>query len=101
MSIKIGINGFGRIGRMVLRAAKFNPEIRIVAINDPFIPVDYMKYMFYYDSVHGRYNGTVVAGDGTLIVDGNPIKISNELDPVKIRWGDAGADYVIESTGML
>jgi glyceraldehyde 3-phosphate dehydrogenase len=99
MSIKVGINGFGRIGRLVLRAARLNPEIRIVAINDPFIPVDYMKYMFYYDSVHGRYDGSVTIDDGKLVVDGKPIKVSNELDPTKIRWGDAGADYIVESTG--
>lgn len=101
MSIKIGINGFGRIGRLVLRAARNNPNIRIVAVNDPFIPVDYMKYMFYYDTVHGKYNGTVVTDNGKLVVDGNPIKVSNELDPSKIQWGDSGADYVIESTGKF
>lgn len=101
MSIKVGINGFGRIGRLVLRAAKFNPEIKIVAINDPFIPVDYMHYMFYYDSVHGRYNGTVAIENGKLVVDGNPIVVSNEKEPEKIQWGAAGADYVVESTGKF
>jgi len=101
MSIRVGINGFGRIGRLVLRAAKLFPEIRVVAINDPFIPVDYMKYMFYYDTTHGRYKGSVVAENGKLVVDGNAIKVSNELDPSKINWADAGADYVIESTGKF
>jgi len=100
-TIKVGINGFGRIGRLTLRAAKTKPNVQVVAINDPFIPVDYMKYMFYYDSVHGKYNGTVVVEDGKLYVDGKPIVISNELDPSKIRWGDAGAEYVIESTGKF
>jgi len=100
-TIKVGINGFGRIGRLTLRAAKNKPNVQVVAINDPFIPVDYMKYMFYYDSVHGKYNGTVVVEDGKLYVDGKPIVISNELDPSKIKWGDAGAEYVVESTGKF
>jgi len=100
-TIKVGINGFGRIGRLVLRAAKLNPRIQVVAINDPFIPADYMKYMFQYDTVHGRYQGTLAAEDGWLIVDGKKIKVSNELDPTKIQWGEAGADYVVESTGKF
>jgi len=99
--IKVGINGFGRIGRLVLRAARTMPHIQVVAINDPFIPVDYMKYMFYYDTVHGRYPGTVTVEDKKLIVDGKAVVISNELDPTKIMWGDAGADYVVESTGKF
>jgi len=99
--IKVGINGFGRIGRLVLRAARNFPNIQVVAINDPFIPADYMKYMFYYDSVHGRYNGTVVSDEGKLIVDGKSINVSNELDPTKIHWGAAGADYVVEATGKF
>jgi len=101
MAIKVGINGFGRIGRLVLRAAKGRADTKIVAINDPFIPVDYMKYMFYYDSVHGRYNGTVTIDGGKLVVDGNPITVSNEKEPEKIQWAAAGADYVIESTGKF
>jgi len=100
-TIKVGINGFGRIGRLVLRAAKNKPHIQIVAINDPFIPVDYMKYMFYYDTVHGRYPGSVVVDGGKLYVDGKPIIVSNEKDPTKIQWGAAGADYVVESTGKF
>jgi len=99
--IKVGINGFGRIGRLVLRAARNFPNIQVVAINDPFIPADYMKYMFYYDTVHGRYPGTVVAEDGKLIVDGRAIAVSNELDPTKIQWGASGADYIVESTGKF
>lgn len=101
MSIKVGINGFGRIGRLVLRAALNKPEVSIVAINDPFIPVDYMKYMFYYDSVHGKYPGTVTVENGQLVVDGKPIVVTNELDPTKIQWGSSGADYVVESTGKF
>ena len=66
--MKVGINGFGRIGRLVLRAAKRFPNIQVVAINDPFIPADYMKYMFYYDSVHGRYDGTVVSEEGNVLM---------------------------------
>jgi len=101
MAIKVGINGFGRIGRLVLRAKKNFPDIQVVAVNDPFIPVDYMKYMFYYDSVHGRYPGTVTVDNGKLVVDGVQIKVSNELDPTKIQWGEAGAEYVVESTGKF
>ena len=85
----------------MLRAARNFPNIQVVAINDPFIPADYMKYMFYYDTVHGRYPGTVVSDDGKLIVDGRSIAISNELDPTKIRWGSSGADYIVESTGKF
>jgi len=100
-TVKVGINGFGRIGRLVLRAARTKQHIQVVAINDPFIPVDYMKYMFYYDSVHGKYPGTVVVENGKLYVDGKPITITNELDPTKIPWGDNGAEYVVESTGKF
>jgi glyceraldehyde 3-phosphate dehydrogenase len=101
MAIKVGINGFGRIGRLVLRAKANFKDVQVVAINDPFIPVDYMKYMFYYDSVHGRYPGTVTVDNGKLVVDGVPIKVTNELDPTKIMWGESGADYVVESTGKF
>jgi glyceraldehyde 3-phosphate dehydrogenase len=101
MAIKVGINGFGRIGRLVLRAKKNFKDVQVVAINDPFIPVDYMKYMFYYDSVHGKYPGTVVVENGKLVVDGVAIKVTNELDPTKIMWGESGAEYVVESTGKF
>ena len=101
MAIKVGINGFGRIGRLVMRAARTNPNIQIVAVNDPFIPVEYMKYMFYYDTVHGRYPGTVTIEGGKLMVDGKAITVSNELDPTNIKWGAAGAEYVVESTGKF
>jgi len=101
MSVKVGINGFGRIGRLTLRAARNKPNIEVVAINDPFIPADYMKYMFYYDSVHGKYPGTVDVRDGKLIVDGKIITVTNQLDPATIKWGDSGAEYIVESTGKF
>ena len=101
MSIRVGINGFGRIGRLVMRAARDFPQIQVVAINDPFVPTDYMSYMFKYDTVHGRYDGDV-AHDGTdLHVDGKPIKVLGEMDPSNLPWGDLGCDYVIESTGAF
>jgi len=77
------------------------PHIQIVAVNDPFIPVDYMKYMFYYDTVHGRYPGSVVVDGKKLVIDGKAITVTNELDPTKIMWGESGADYVVESTGKF
>ncbi|KAI8368646.1 glyceraldehyde-3-phosphate dehydrogenase 3 [Choanephora cucurbitarum] len=101
MSINAGINGFGRIGRIVLRASLNNPEVKVVAINDPFIDLDYMVYMFKYDSTHGRFQGTVEAKDGKLVVNGNPIAVYAERDPSQIPWGENGADYVVESTGVF
>jgi len=105
MSINIGINGFGRIGRLVMRAAAKHPNsnIRIVAVNDPFIPVDYMEYMYKYDTVHGRAKETVSHDKeaNTIIIDGEPIKIFGEMDPSKIPWGSVGVDYVVESTGVF
>lgn len=99
MSIKIGINGFGRIGRLVLRATRNIPEVQVVAVNDPFIPADYMAYMFKYDTVHGQYQGDVHSENGELVIDGRRIKVSNELDPAKIKWGENSAEYIVESTG--
>jgi glyceraldehyde 3-phosphate dehydrogenase len=101
MAIRIGINGFGRIGRMVIRATENMPNVQVVAVNDPFIPNDYMEYMLKYDTVHGKYPGTVEAGDGFVKVNGNDIKTFTERDPANIDWGSAGADYVIESTGVF
>jgi len=101
MAIRVGINGFGRIGRLVLRAAETNPNIQVVAVNDPFIPPNYKEYMLKYDTVHGKFNGTVSAGDGEIVVNGNSIKSFAERDPANIKWGDAGADYVVESTGVF
>merc|ERR1712055_352313 len=97
---KIGINGFGRIGRLVLRSA-VAMGAEVVAINDPFIPLDYMVYMFKYDSTHGRFKGDV-SHDGTfLLVNGHKITVFNERDPVNINWANAGAEYVVESTGIF
>jgi glyceraldehyde 3-phosphate dehydrogenase len=99
--INIGINGFGRIGRLVLRATQNNPLVNVVAINDPFIPVDYMKYMFEYDTVHGRYDGEVDHDGSNMIVDGKPIAVHDQKDPASIPWGASDVDYVIESTGVF
>jgi len=96
----IGINGFGRIGRLVLRAA-IAKGAKVVAINDPFIPLDYMVYMFKYDSTHGQFKGEVKAVDGKLVIDGNAITIFGERDPAAINWASAGAKYVVESTGVF
>jgi len=101
MSIKVGINGFGRIGRLVLRAAAKNPKIEVVGVNDPFINVDYMSYMFKYDTVHGRYPGTVETVDGKFMVDDKEIVVFKEMDPSNIAWGTCGAEYVVESTGVF
>jgi len=97
---KIGINGFGRIGRLVLRAA-VEKGAQVVAINDPFIGLDYMVYLFKFDSTHGRYKGEVKVADGCLIVNGQKIAVFQERDPKAIPWGKAGAEYVVESTGVF
>ena len=96
----IGINGFGRIGRIVLRAA-LAKGVRVVAINDPFIPLDYMVYMFKYDSTHGRFKGDVHHENGVLVVDGQQIHVFTEKDPTQIPWGKHGAQYVVEATGVF
>lgn len=96
----IGINGFGRIGRLVLRAA-IKKGLKVVAVNDPFIPLDYMVYMFKYDSTHGQHKGDVKVEDGKLVIDGNVITVFNERDPAAIPWSSAGAEYVVESTGVF
>ncbi|PAA92272.1 hypothetical protein BOX15_Mlig009782g1 [Macrostomum lignano] len=101
MAPKIGINGFGRIGRLVLRAALHKGTVNVVAVNDPFIDLDYMVYMFKYDSTHGRFKGTVEAKDGKLVVNGSPIAVHNERDPAAIPWDASGAEYVVESTGVF
>merc|ERR1711970_25348 len=100
MTGKIGINGFGRIGRLVLRAA-VEKGATVVAINDPFIPLDYMVYMFKYDSTHGRFKGEV-SHDGTfLLINGHKVTVFNERDPTNIDWASAGAEYIVESTGVF
>merc|ERR1711963_1279518 len=101
MPTKVGINGFGRIGRLVLRAALANKDVTVVAVNDPFIDLDYMAYMFRYDSTHGQYKGSIELKDGKLVVDGNAITIFNEKDPSAIQWGKVGAEYIVESTGVF
>ena len=98
--MKVGINGFGRIGRLVFRAAIDNPNVEIVGIND-LIEVDYMAYMLKYDSTHGRFNGSVEVQDGKLIVNGKSIRVTAEKDPANLRWNEIGADYVVESTGLF
>ena len=101
MTIKLGINGFGRIGRNVLRAALQNfSDIEVVAINDLLEP-DYLAYMLQYDSVHGRFKGDVNVDGGTLIVNGRRIRLTQERDPANLKWGEVGADVVIESTGLF
>jgi len=99
--VKIGINGFGRIGRLVARAAQNNPAVQIVAINDPFIDLEYMVYLFKYDSTHGHFRGDVHSEGGKLIINKNHISVFTEKDPSKIPWGANGADIVIESTGVF
>ena len=86
--------GYGRIGRLVLRAAQSNPNIQIVAVNDPFIPLDYMSYMTKYDSTHGQLDAAVEYGNGSITIDGEEIKVFNEMSPADIPWASAGADYV-------
>ncbi|XP_028133871.1 glyceraldehyde-3-phosphate dehydrogenase 2 [Diabrotica virgifera virgifera] len=98
--VKIGINGFGRIGRLVLRAA-LEKGVEVVAVNDPFLDVDYMVYLFKFDSTHGRYKGCVNSDGKNLVVDGKVISVHQERDPAAIPWGKAGADYVVESTGVF
>lgn len=97
---KIGINGFGRIGRLVLRAA-VDKGAQVVAVNDPFIGLDYMVYLFKFDSTHGRFKGTVAAEGGFLVVNGQKITVFSERDPKDIKWASAGAEYVVESTGVF
>ena len=101
MAIKVGINGFGRIGRMVFRAVyKEFKDIEIVGIND-LLDADYLAYMLKYDSVHGRFGGTVSSEAGAMIVDGKKIRLTAERDPANLKWGDVGADVVIDCTGFF
>jgi len=99
--IKIGINGFGRIGRLVFRAAQERNDVQIVAVNDPFLDLNYLIYMLQYDTVHGKFQGTAENKDGKLFVNGQEIAFFAEKDPANIGWGAAGADYVVESTGVF
>lgn len=101
MAIKVGINGFGRIGRLVFRAGLDNPNIEFVGINDPFMTADYCAYMLRYDTVHGQYKGEISYTDDSIIVNGKTVKFFAEKDPANIPWGNCGADYVVESTGVF
>ena len=101
MAIKVGINGFGRIGRMVFRAGLKNPNIEFVAVNDPFMTPDYMAYMLKYDTMHGIFKGTVEATENAIVVNGKEIPICAERDPANLPWGKLGAEYVVESTGLF
>ena len=101
MGVKVGINGFGRIGRLVFRAAMENGKVDVVGVNDPFIDLDYMEYMLKYDTVHGQFKGTIDKKDGKLIVNGKEITIFGEMDPVNIPWKSCGAEYIVESTGVF
>jgi glyceraldehyde 3-phosphate dehydrogenase len=98
--VKIGINGFGRIGRLVFRAAQKRDDIQVVGIND-LISVEYMAYMLKYDTVHGQFDGTVDVKDGNLIVNGNVIRVTSEKNPADLKWGAIDAEYVVESTGLF
>ncbi len=100
MAIKIGINGFGRIGRLVFRAAVNNPAVEVVGIND-LITVDYMAYMLRYDTIHGQFKGTIDVKDGNLVVNGKSIRVTAEKDPAMLKWNEVGAEYVVESTGLF
>ena len=102
MAIKIGINGFGRIGRLVFRAAIAQPEaFEVVGVNDPFVDADYMVYMVKYDTIHGRFDGCVKEENGKLVVNGHEVTVFNVMDPKEIPWKDVGVEYVLESTGLF
>ncbi|MBQ3201066.1 MAG: type I glyceraldehyde-3-phosphate dehydrogenase, partial [Clostridia bacterium] len=100
MLVKVGINGFGRIGRLVLRAAAENPEIDVVAINDPFIDVEYMAYMVKYDTVHGHFKGEVESRDGKLYINGKEILVYAFMNASDVPWNESGAEYIVESSGV-
>lgn len=101
MSIKVGINGFGRIGRLVFRAGLKNPNVEFVGINDPFISPDYMAYMLKYDTIHGRFDGEVTSTDNSIIVNGHEVNVYACREPKDIPWGKIGAEYIVESTGVF
>ena len=101
MSIKIGINGFGRIGRLVFRAGLQRNDVEFVGINDPGMTPDYMAYMLRYDTMHGRFNGEISYTDDSITVNGHTIKVYAKMNPADIPWGEIGAEYVVESTGLF
>ena len=98
--IKVGINGFGRIGRLVFRAAQQRDDIVVVGIND-LIDVEYMAYMLRYDTMHGKFEGSIEVRNGNLVVNGNEIRVTAEKDPANLKWNEVGAEYVVESTGLF
>lgn len=98
--IKVGINGFGRIGRLVFRAAQTRDDIQIVGIND-LLDVDYIAYMLKYDTIHGQFNGTIEVKDGNLVVNGKKVRVTSEKNPADLKWGEIDAEYVVESTGIF
>lgn len=100
MTIRVGINGFGRIGRLVFRAAQEMEDIEVVGIND-LIDVEYMAYMLRYDTMHGQFKGTIDIKDGKLVVNGKAIRVTAEKNPADLKWGEIGADYIVESTGLF
>ncbi|MDR1392166.1 MAG: type I glyceraldehyde-3-phosphate dehydrogenase [Clostridiales bacterium] len=100
MAVRIGINGFGRIGRLVLRAALENKKVQVVAINDPFIDPEYMVYMLRYDTVHGQFKGDIESKEGKLFINGNGIMVHSEMNASDIPWGNSGAEFVAEATGL-
>ena len=99
--VKIGINGFGRIGRLVLRAVAERKDVEVVGINDPFLDVEYARYLFEYDSIHGKFKGNVKVKDGMLVVNGKKIAFYAQKDPSLIPWTECGAEYIVESTGVF
>ncbi|KAK9240604.1 hypothetical protein V1525DRAFT_394395 [Lipomyces kononenkoae] len=101
MVVKVGINGFGRIGRIVFRNALLRDDVEVVAFNDPFIDAEYAAYMFKYDSTHGRFKGDVSYSHGALLINGKEVKVFGERDPSAIPWGSVGAEYIVESTGVF
>lgn len=101
MSVKVGINGFGRIGSLAFSASFDKEDIDVVAINDPFIDVDYMVYMIKHDTVHGSFNGEAYAENGNLVVNGHVVKVYNEKDPAQVPWSETGAEYVLECSGVF
>ena len=101
MSIKIGINGFGRIGRLVFRAGLTRPDVEFVGINDPGMTPDYMAYMLRYDTIHGKFDGTIEYDDSSITVNGHKVMVYAKMNPSEIPWGEIGAEYVVESTGLF
>ncbi|MBN2878113.1 MAG: type I glyceraldehyde-3-phosphate dehydrogenase [Clostridia bacterium] len=101
MATRVGINGFGRIGRLVFRVAIQNPDIIVTGVNDPFMTPDYMAYMLKYDTVHGRFEGDIQVKDDAIVVNGEEVKFYACMNPEEIPWGECGADYVVESTGIF